>query len=129
MTALGASDLPRLIELSQSLRLAALVEVHTEEELRRALDAGARIIGVNNRNLKTLEVDLETSFRLREKIPATCLAVSESGIRMADDLKRLSAAGFDAVLIGERFMAEPDPASVLAELLGPLSGATRPRAT
>jgi indole-3-glycerol phosphate synthase len=125
VAALGASELPRLIELSQSLKLAALVEVHTEEELQRALDAGARIVGVNNRNLKTLQVGLETSFRLREKIPATCLVVSESGIRTADDLKRLSAAGFDAVLIGERFMTEPDPASALAELLYLASGAPR----
>jgi len=127
VAALGAGELPRLIELSHSLRLAALVEVHTEEELQRALDAGARIVGVNNRNLKTLEVDLETSFRLREKIPATCPAVSESGIRTADDLKRLSAAGFDAVLIGERFMTEADPASALADLLSLASVAPRAR--
>jgi indole-3-glycerol phosphate synthase len=127
VAALGADDLPRLIELSHSLRLAALVEVHIEEELQHALDAGARIVGVNNRNLKTLEVDLETSFRLREKIPATCLAVSESGIKTPADLRRLSETGFDAVLIGERFMTEPDPASALAELLSLASGAPRAR--
>jgi len=128
VAALGASELPRLIELSRSLRLAALVEVHTAEELQRALDAGARIVGVNNRNLKTLEVDLETSFRLRDKIPATCLAVSESGIKSPADLRRLGEAGFDAVLIGERFMTEPDPARALAELLSLASGAPRARA-
>lgn len=126
VAALGAGELPHLIELSRSLKLAALVEVHTEEELRCALEAGARIVGVNNRNLKTLEVDLATSFRLRENIPPSCLAVSESGIKTADDMQRLSAAGFDAVLIGERFMTEPDPAITLAELLQGVSGAARP---
>jgi indole-3-glycerol phosphate synthase len=126
VAALAASELRRFIDLAARLNLAALVEVHTDDELRSALDAGARIVGVNNRNLKTLQVDLGTSFRLRENIPAHCLAVSESGIKTADDLRRLSAAGFDAVLIGELFMTEPDPAIALAELLQAVSGAARP---
>jgi indole-3-glycerol phosphate synthase len=115
--ALADDDLVRLIGLAARLKLAALVEVHTEEEVRRAANAGARIIGVNNRNLKTLEVNLETSFRLRPLIPPTCLTVSESGIQSAADLRRLQSAGYNAALIGERFMTQPDPGRELAELL------------
>ena len=111
-------DLRDMIELCESLRLAALVEVHNEEELDRALAAGARIIGVNNRNLKTMEVNLQTSFRLKERIPSSCLSVSESGIRTAEDLRNLAAAGFHAALIGEHLMTAADPGRALAELLG-----------
>jgi indole-3-glycerol phosphate synthase len=110
-------DLRNLIKLCESLRLAALVEVHDEDELDRALAAGAQIIGVNNRNLKTMEVKLEISFRLKERIPARCLSVSESGIRTAEDLRNLAAAGFQAALIGERLMTAADPGRTLAELL------------
>src|SRR5208337_1834429 len=74
-------DLRSLLELCKQMRITALVEVHTEGELERAVAAGGRIIGVNNRNLKTLEVNLETSFELREKMPLDCIAVSESGIK------------------------------------------------
>ena len=126
VAALTDGDLRRLIELSTQLRIAPLVEAHTEEEIARALAAGAQIIGVNNRNLKTLEMDLETSFRLRPKIPAGCLAVSESGIKSAEDLRRLSEAGFNAVLIGERFMTQPDPGKELADLLSLVSDTARP---
>jgi indole-3-glycerol phosphate synthase len=117
VAALSQEDLRRLTELCSRLRIAALVEVHTEEELDRALAAGARIVGVNNRNLQTLEVDLATSFRLRAKIPSECLAISESGIRTPADMRRLAEAGYDAVLIGERLITEPDPGKALAELL------------
>jgi indole-3-glycerol phosphate synthase len=117
VAALPDADLRSLLELCTRLRIAALVEVHTEQELDRAVSAGARIIGVNNRNLKTLEVNLATSFQLREKIPSGCIAVSESGIKSAGDLQRLRAAGFDAVLIGERLMADPDPGQSLKDLL------------
>ncbi len=117
VAALANELLRELIELSQRLKVAALIEVHTENELRRALDAGAEIIGVNNRDLKTLEVKLETSLRLREKIPSRCLTVTESGIKTAADLKRLSAAGFHAALIGEWFMRSGDPGRALADLL------------
>jgi indole-3-glycerol phosphate synthase len=79
--------------------------------------AGAKIIGVNNRNLRTLAVDLETSLRLRALIPPECLAVSESGIQTADDLRKLADAGYHAVLIGERLMTQPDPGEALRELL------------
>ncbi len=115
-------DLGNLLELSRQLRIDALVEVHTELDLERALAAGARIIGVNNRNLKTLEVNLDTSFQLREKIPAGCITISESGIKTAADLKALSKVGFDAVLIGERLMGEPDPGQALHRLLAGFAG-------
>ncbi|HEV2494581.1 MAG TPA: indole-3-glycerol phosphate synthase TrpC [Terriglobia bacterium] len=117
VAALADQELRRLLELADRLRIAALVEVHAEEELDRALAHGARIIGVNNRNLKTLEVSLDTSLRLRPRIPAGCLIVSESGIRTAADLDRLRDAGFDAALIGERFMLAEDPGRELAALL------------
>ena len=110
-------ELARLNSLSRTLGLDALVEVHTAEELQIALDAGAGIIGVNNRDLKTFEVLLDTSFRLIEGIPDEVVAVSESGLRTAGDLLQLRSAGFDAFLIGERFMTEPDPGAALANLL------------
>lgn len=115
-------DLRSMIELCQRLRIDALVEVHTETELDRALAAGARMIGVNNRNLKTLKVTLDTSFRLRERIPPGCISVSESGIKTTADLRRLAEAGFDAVLIGERLMTEPDPGQALWELVAGFEG-------
>ena len=117
VAALSDGEVRSLIELCAVLRLAALVEVHTEGELDRALAAGAHIIGINNRNLRSLDVNLETSIRLRPRIPSGCLSVSESGIKTAADLRRLAAAGFDAVLIGERLMTMPDPGRELAALL------------
>ena len=123
---LPEQDLRGLLALCDQLRIAALVEVHTEAELQRAVDAGARIIGVNNRNLKTLEVNLETSFELRAGMPAGCVAVSESGIKTAGDLRRISAAGFNAALIGEKFMTEPDPGQALGQLLAEFDGQAAP---
>ncbi|HET9180098.1 MAG TPA: indole-3-glycerol phosphate synthase TrpC [Terriglobia bacterium] len=117
VAALEDKDLRHFLELSERLRVAALVEVHTAEELDRAIDSGAQVIGVNNRNLNTLEVSLETSFRLREKVPPRRLAVSESGIKSGADLERLSKAGFDAVLIGEHLMLAGDPGEELSRLL------------
>jgi indole-3-glycerol phosphate synthase len=117
VAALEDSALRRFLALAEGLRIAALVEVHTEEELDRAMAAGARIIGINNRDLNTLEVDLETSFRLRGKIPPSCVAVSESGIRSGGDLEKLAKAGFNAALIGEHFMLSDDPGKELARLL------------
>jgi indole-3-glycerol phosphate synthase / phosphoribosylanthranilate isomerase len=126
VAALADPDLRSLLELSRKLRIAALVEVHTEEELERAVDAGAAIIGVNNRDLKTLEVNLETSFRLREKMPAGCIAVSESGIKTAADLLRIRQAGFDAVLMGERLMTQQNPGQALQKLLADSAGLSVP---
>jgi len=119
---LGDQELCSLLDMCNKARIAALVEVHTEAELDRAIAAGAQIIGVNNRNLKTLEVNLETSLRLRPKMPRGCIAVSESGIKTAIDLRRLSEAGFDAVLIGERLMTAPDPGQALHRLLAEFAG-------
>jgi indole-3-glycerol phosphate synthase len=125
VAALTDRDLRNLLELCGRQRIAALVEAHTEEEIDRALAAGARIVGINNRNLNTMQVSLETSLRLRGKIPPTCLAISESGIKKAADLERLAAAGFNAVVIGERLMAAPDPGRELAALLEGAKGLAR----
>lgn len=121
VAALSDAELARLIGLASACQIAALVEVHQGDELERAIGAGARIIGVNNRNLKTMDVSLETSFRLRHGIPSDCLAVSESGIKTAAHLERLSQAGYDAVLIGEQFMTTRDPGAALAALLADAS--------
>lgn len=106
-----------LLALGRELGMEALVEVHTAEELDRVLAAGARIIGVNNRNLHTLEVRVETSLDLIELIPEDRIAVSESGLRSAEDLKKLRAAGFDAFLIGESLMREAEPGAALGRLM------------
>lgn len=116
--ALTPPELGRLLRLAHDLGLAALVEVHTEAELDTALAAGARIIGVNNRNLRTLKVDLETCLSLRPRIPPGVVAVAESGIRTPDDVRRVAAAGYDAVLVGEALMRAPDPGRALAGLVG-----------
>jgi indole-3-glycerol phosphate synthase len=115
---LGDSLLAELLALGREIGMEPLVEVHTRQELARALAAGARIIGVNNRDLRTLEVRVETSHELIEAIPEECIAVCESGLRSHDDLVRLRAAGYDAFLIGEYFMSEPDPGAALRSLLG-----------
>jgi indole-3-glycerol phosphate synthase len=117
VAALSDEDLRRFLELCQGLRIAPLVEIHDETELERALAAGARIIGVNNRDLKTLDVDLEISLRLRPKIPAGSIAVSESGIKSWEDLGHIAEAGYQAALIGERFMTVADPGAALREML------------
>jgi indole-3-glycerol phosphate synthase len=101
-----------------------LVEVHTVEELDRALAASAQIIGVNNRDLKTMTVNVETSFALAGRIPDECIAVSESGIRTHGELLKLHSAGFDAFLVGTRLMLSPDPGAALAALLAPPASGT-----
>ena len=117
VAALPDSILRELIELCGRLQIAALVEVHTEEEVGRAVNAGAGVIGVNNRDLKTFDATLETSLRLRDGIPSSCLAVSESGIKTAENLLQLRSAGYDAALIGEQLMTAEDPGTALAALL------------
>jgi indole-3-glycerol phosphate synthase len=107
VSVLGDNDLRRLRQLAESLHMAALVEVHDEAELERALKSEAQIIGVNNRNLKTFEVDIETTARLRALIPPGKLLVSESGIRNADDVRHMAEMGCDAVLVGETFCKLP----------------------
>jgi indole-3-glycerol phosphate synthase len=99
--------------------MEALVEVHSREELTRALAAGARIVGVNNRDLRDFQVHVETSLELAEAIPDDRIAVSESGLRSHSDLVRLQLAGFDAFLIGEQVMQSADPGAALRELREP----------
>lgn len=110
--------LDELLELSRSLKMEPLVEVHSRDELNRALSAGARIIGVNNRDLRDFGVRLETSLELVEAIPDECISVSESGLQNHDDLARLRSAGFDAFLVGEHLMKSASPAAGLRALLG-----------
>jgi indole-3-glycerol phosphate synthase len=117
VAALDDSLLRDLIALGRELHMEPLVEVHTRAELDRALAADARIVGVNNRDLKTLAVNTETSRELIEHIPDPCIAVAESGLRTNADLQFLRAAGFDAFLIGEHLMQASDPAAALFQLL------------
>ena len=107
VSVLGDNELRRLRQLAESMGMAALVEVHDEHELERALKSEAQIIGVNNRNLKTFEVDIETTGRLRALIPPDKLLVSESGIRNADDVRHMAEMGCDAILVGETFCKLP----------------------
>lgn len=117
VAALDDAGLGRLRHEAEALGLAVLVEVHTDEELTRALDAGASIVGVNNRNLRTLHVDIGLSERLAARFPASVTAVSESGLKSAADVRRLGGIGYRAFLVGERFMTTPDPGLALGGLL------------
>jgi len=108
-----------LRELAGAWGMAALIEVHNQRELKTALDAGAEIVGVNNRNLKTLEVTLETSLRLAEDIPDGVLKISESGIHSREDIQRLEQAGFHAFLVGEHLLKAASPGAALRALAGP----------
>ena len=114
---LSDRELRDLRESAARYRIAALVEVHDEAELDRAVDSGAEIIGVNNRDLTTFEVSLDTSLRLAERVPAGVIKVSESGIRSADDVARLRNAGYHAFLVGEHLMKSHDPATALRALV------------
>ena len=100
---LGNADLRELLRLTNRLGMSALVEVHDEAEVERALNVDAHIIGVNNRDLKTFAVDIETTARLREQIPADNIVVGESGIRNPGDVRRMTEMGCDAILVGESF--------------------------
>ena len=113
---LSEKELGQFLKMAHSLGLSALVEAHDEEEVARALRAGARIIGVNNRNLKDFTVDVKNSVRLRALIPPEVLYVSESGISGAEDVAVLYKNGTDAVLIGETLMRSSDKAAMLQEL-------------
>ena len=115
---LDPEELREYRELCEELGLSALVEAHDEEEIRTALDAGARIIGVNNRNLKDFTVDTENSRRLRSLIPGDVLFVSESGVRDAEDVEKLREIGVDAVLVGEALLRAKDKRQMLRQLKG-----------
>ena len=118
VAALEQADLVRLQTAAWDMGLAALVEVHDETELARAIDSGARVIGVNNRNLRTLQVDVDASHRLAAKLPRDVIGVSESGLKSRAELEQLASAGYRAFLIGERFMTDADPAGALRTLIG-----------
>jgi indole-3-glycerol phosphate synthase len=118
------SVLRELLELGRSLKMEPLVEVHSREELNRTVAAGAKIVGVNNRDLRDFGVRLETSLELIELIPDDCIAVSESGLHTHEDLVGLRSAGFDAFLIGEEVMKAADPGESLGHLLGAGGAAT-----
>jgi indole-3-glycerol phosphate synthase len=109
--------LTTLIGVSRSLEMEALVEVHSEDDLEKAVACGATILGVNNRDLATMTTSLETSLRLAPLLPAEALKVSESGIETREDVARLAEAGYHAFLVGERLMREEDPGAALRALL------------
>ncbi len=124
VAALSDRDLTTLQRQARALGLASLVEVHDVSETKRALAAGADIVGVNNRNLRTLDVDPLASERLAEHLPTDVVAVSESGLRTAEDLCRLQALGYRGFLIGERFMTAPAPGEALRALLASVASAS-----
>ncbi len=115
---LSKQQIADYIELCDALGMSALVEAHDDEEVRVALEAGARIIGVNNRNLKDFTVDTENSKRLRELVPTNVLFVAESGIKTAEDVAAMRNVGAEAVLVGETLMTAEDKAAKLLELRG-----------
>ncbi len=115
---LSVKQLKDYIKICDELGLSTLVEAHDEQEVKTALEAGARIIGVNNRNLKDFSVDTENSKRLRNLIPCDIIFVSESGVKTAEDVKAIREIGADAVLIGETLMKAPDKKQKLNELRG-----------
>lgn len=124
VAALDDRALGSLLRDAAALGIAALVEVHDAAELTRAVDAGARIIGVNNRDLRTLGVRTSTASELIPRVPDGVLAVAESGIQSRDDVARFESAGFDAFLVGERLVTAADPAMALSELMGRTPEAT-----
>ena len=115
---LEKAQLKEYLQIAEGLGLSALVEAHDEEEIAKALEAGARIIGVNNRNLKDFTVDTENSRKLRNMIPKEVLFVSESGVKTPEDVQKLREIGADAVLIGETLMRAADKSETLAYLTG-----------
>jgi indole-3-glycerol phosphate synthase len=119
---LSGPQLRSLRALAEGLGMEALVEVHTEEEVDRALESGARVVGINNRDLRTSRVDLATTERLRPRIPQGVLVVSESGIETPEDVRRLWDAGVRAVLVGTALVRSPDPAAKLRELTSAVEG-------
>lgn len=115
---LDKETIRKYIEICDELGLSALVEAHDEEEIKSAIEAGARMIGVNNRDLKTFTVDISNSERLRKLVPENILFVAESGIKTKEDIQRLRQANVNAVLIGETFMRADNKKEMLNELRG-----------
>jgi len=114
---LTSEQIKNYIQLAKALQMNALVEVHQEPELEQALVSGAEIIGINNRDLTTFKVDLNTSLRLRNLIPPDKIVVSESGIKTPEQVQQLEAAGIDAILVGESLMRCPDKTAAIKSLL------------
>jgi indole-3-glycerol phosphate synthase len=114
---LSVEQLSQLIQMAGHFKLEVLVEVHNAEELKVALDCGAKVIGVNNRDLNTFEVDIKTSLDLAEKIPESIVSISESGIKSSDDIQILKQAGFNAFLIGESLIKTDSPGRTLRDLM------------
>ncbi len=119
VAALHDEQLRSYLTTANDLSLSVLVECHTKEEISRALVAGATMIGINNRDLQSFNVNIDLSFQLKNFIPNSCIAVSESGIKNFNTIERLSQAGFDAVLVGEHLMAQSDRRKALQELISP----------
>src|SRR3989442_53986 len=115
---LGGAQLRRFLDDVRRRGIDALVEVHTPDEVAVAVDAGADLIGINNRDLETLRVDLETTVRLRPLVPPGIVVVSESGFATRSQVEKVERAGVDAVLVGTSLMASADPAAKLRELRG-----------
>ncbi|NNE08557.1 MAG: indole-3-glycerol phosphate synthase TrpC, partial [Gemmatimonadetes bacterium] len=115
---LSTQQLADYIVLGRDLGMDALVEIHDRRELDRAVEAGANIIGINNRDLRSFHVSLDTSVELGEALPEECVRVSESGIYTRDDVEMLEGAGFDAVLVGTSLMRKPEPSRLIRTLLG-----------
>jgi indole-3-glycerol phosphate synthase len=118
MAALGDEQARAFEELASALDMSVLVEVHDEAELDRALGLQARLIGINNRNLKTMQTDIAVSERLAGQIPPERFVVAESGIRDYDDIKRLKAVGVQGILVGESLMRQDDIVAATRRLLG-----------
>jgi indole-3-glycerol phosphate synthase len=119
---LSDAELKKLLDVAEAASLEVLVEVHDGGELDRALAAGAKIVGVNNRNLKTMEVRLETSLELAPRFPKEVAKVAESGIKSGADIRKLREAGFDAFLIGEHLMLSKEPGTALSQLIAEAKG-------
>lgn len=117
VAALSDDELKKLLQSCRDAHVDALVEVHDEEETRRALAVGATCIGVNNRDLKTFNVSLETTFRLRKLVPSSTLLVGESGIKTPEDVLRLKQAGVNAVLVGETLLRQADVEKAVRDLM------------
>ena len=117
VAALDQKELVSLAGIARAQGLDVLCEAHDEQELQRALDAGCDLIGINSRNLRTFEVNLQTAFRLAEKMPAACVRVAESGIQSGADIARLRSAGYEAFLVGESLMKAERPGEALAKLI------------
>ena len=118
VAALEPDRLHDLMGAASDLGMDCRVEVHDEDEVRAAVDAGAEVIGINNRDLHSLEVDLDTTFRLLADVPAGTVVVAESGITRGEDVENLEKAGVDAILVGEALMRSDDPVRAVRELLG-----------